>query len=488
MKRIVPFIMIGVVGILISACSSPQSDTTGWGFNSSEWGGFEKPDYQGQKTGPNLVYVKGGTFTMGQVESDISYEQDALPRQVTVSSFYMDETEITNLQYREYLFWLKRVFIDFPKVYNEALPDTLSWRRRLGYNEPFVKYYFRHPAYMNYPVVGVNWKQASKYAKWRSDRVNEMILIKEGYINPSTNDQVGANNFNTEAYLNGQYTPQSVNKKKESYRPGKEGRRIKIKDGILLPDYRLPTEAEWEYAALALVGDATGNNVNTRRIYPWKGLSLRRTRGNDRGKFRANFQRGSGDYMGVSNEPNDASEILAPVRSYWPNDLGLYHMAGNASEWVKDVYRPLTFEMTNDFNPYRGNVYKQKEKTEDGYLAPKDSLGRIPKEKATVDSANVTRNEFKSQYAERRNYQKSDQRGADDPMKYLSGDQQYNYGISSLVKNTARVYKGGSWNDRAYWLSPGTRRYLSQEQAKPSLGFRCAMDRVGPPQKDYSPE
>jgi len=487
MRQIVPLFLIGAVGILIAACSKPQSDTTGWAYNNTEWGGFEKPDYEGQKTGPNLVYVKGGTFTMGQVENDISYESDAMPREVTVSSFYIDETEITNLQYREYLYWLERVFVDFPRVYHQALPDTLSWRRRLGYNEPFVKYYFRHPAYMNYPVVGVNWEQAKKYSEWRTNRVNEMILIREGYIEPNTNEQIGADNFNTDAYLAGQYEP-VYNKKKKSYKPDKESRKVKIKDGILLPDYRLPTEAEWEYAALALVGEATGNNHNTRKLYPWKGHSLRKQRDNNRGKFRANFQRGSGDYMGISNEPNDASEILAPVRSYWPNDLGLYHMAGNASEWVKDVYRPLTFEMASDFNPYRGNVFKQKKRTEDGYLAPKDSLGNIQKEKATVDSVDVTHNKFQSQYADRRNYQKADQRGSNDPMRYFSGDQQYNYGISTLIKNEARVYKGGSWNDRAYWLSPGTRRFLDQEKALPSLGFRCAMDRVGPPQKGYSPE
>ena len=476
MRKFLPFLVVGIAGILLGGCGKPQSETTGWAYNSTEWGGFEKPDYQGQKTGPNLVYVQGGTFTMGQVEKDISYEQDALPRDVTVSSFYMDETEVTNLQYRHYLHWLRRVFVDFPKVHQDALPDTNSWRRRLGYNEPFVKYYFRHPAYMNYPVVGVDWVQAKKYAKWRTDRVNEMILIREGYIEPNTNEQVGRDNFNTDAYLAGQYQP-IYKKKKKSYDPDKEGRRVKIKDGILLPDYRLPTEAEWEYAALALVGDATGSNVNTRRLYSWKGLSLRKQRGKYRGKFRANFQRSSGDYMGVSNEPNDASEILAPVRSYWPNDLGLYHMSGNVSEWTKDVYRPLTYEMASDFNPYRGNVFEKYKKTEDGYLSPKDSLGQMQKVEVSE-----TKNE------DRRNYQRADQRGFDDPMESYGGDQQYNYGVSSLINNEARVYKGGSWNDRAYWLSPGTRRYLDQEQALPSIGFRCAMDRVGPPQDNYEPK
>lgn len=476
MRKALPFLTFVVIGLMLIGCGKPTSDTTGWKFNSTKYGGFEKPDYQQQKTGPNLVYIKGGTFTMGRVQSDLSYEQDALPQQVTVTSFYMDETEVTNLQYREYLHWLKKVYVDYPQVYQDALPDTNSWRRRLGYNEPFVKYYFRHPAYMNYPVVGVNWVQAKKYSRWRTDRVNEAILIKEGYIKPNVNEQVGRDNFNTEAYLAGKYKP-IYKEKKKSYSPDKEGRRIKMSDGILLPDYRLPTEAEWEYAALALKGESTGSNVNTRKVYPWKGQSLRKQRGDNRGKFRANFQRGRGDYMGVANNPNDASTILAPVRSYWPNDYGLYHMAGNVSEWVKDVYRPLTYEMASDLNPYRGNVFMKDSTTEDGFLAPKDSLGRIPE--VPVDETKVTK---------RRNYQQANQKGFKDPMKAYGGDQQYNYGVSTLINNEARVYKGGSWNDRAYWLSPGARRFLDQEQAKPTLGFRCAMNRVGPPQKNYEPK
>ena len=476
MKKVVPFLSIMMLSLIIAGCGEQKSKTTGWKFNSTEFGGFEKPDFQQQKTGPNLTYIKGGTFTMGRVQEDLSFEQDALPRQVSVTSFYMDETEVTNLQYREYLHWLKNVYVDFPQVYKDALPDTLSWRRRLGYNEPFVKYYFRHPAYMNYPVVGVNWVQAKKYASWRSDRVNEAILINEGYIEPNVNEQVGRDNFNTDAYLAGQYDP-IYKEKKKSYSADQEGRDIKIEDGILLPDYRLPTEAEWEYAALALKGESTGSNVNTRKVYPWKGQSLRKKRGKNRGKFYANFQRGRGDYMGVANNPNDASAILAPVRSYFPNDFGLYHMAGNVSEWVSDIYRPLTFEVSSDLNPYRGNVFKKDSMTEDGFRAPKDSLGRM--ERVKVDETKTTK---------RRNYQRANQKGFRDPMETQGGDQQYNYGVSTLINNEARVYKGGSWNDRAYFLSPGSRRFMDQQQAKPTLGFRCAMNRVGPPQQDYKPE
>src|SRR5690606_26320466 len=98
---------------------------------------------------------------------------------VTVNSFYMDEAEISNLQYGEYVYWLQRVFVSYEEVYKKALPDTLVWRNRLAFNEPYVEYYFRHPAYKDYPVVGVNWLQATDFAAWRTDRVNEMILDRE---------------------------------------------------------------------------------------------------------------------------------------------------------------------------------------------------------------------------------------------------------------------------------------------------------------------
>ena len=85
-----------------------------------------------------------------------------IPRRITVSSFYIDESKVANVHYREYLYWLNRVYGEsFPEVYRNALPDTLVWRSELAYNEPLVEYYFRHPAYNDYPVEGVTWKQAT---------------------------------------------------------------------------------------------------------------------------------------------------------------------------------------------------------------------------------------------------------------------------------------------------------------------------------------
>ena len=81
--------------------------------------------------------------------------------------------------------------------------------------------------------------------------------------------------------------------------------------------------------------------------------------------------------MGIAGKLNDNADVTAPVYSYWPNDYGLFNMAGNVSEWVMDVYRPITFEDVEDFRPFRGNVYKKVLRDEDGIIAEKDSLGRM---------------------------------------------------------------------------------------------------------------
>ena len=182
MKKILNFGLYGFLAFILASCGKDKSTTTGWRYNDSKWGGFEKHDYKGQETGPGLVFIRGGSFTMGQVEQDVTHDDNALNRKVTVQSFYMDETEVKNIDYREYTYWLSRVFVDFPEVYRQALPDTNCWRDKMEFNEPMVQYYFRHPNYDDYPVVGVSWVQASNYASWRTDRVNEFIMIRDGYL------------------------------------------------------------------------------------------------------------------------------------------------------------------------------------------------------------------------------------------------------------------------------------------------------------------
>jgi gliding motility-associated lipoprotein GldJ len=416
MKRLIQNIFgIALTGMLVlSSCSKERSSATGWEFNNYKNGGFEKFDAREQETGPGLVMIEGGTFTMGRTEQDVMADWNARAARVTVSSFYIDRTEVTNFHWLEYMYWMRRVYYKtYPHVYKKCLPDTLAWRSALSYKEKYVNYYLRHPSYRDYPVVGVSWLQANDFCKWRTDRVNEAILVREGILkwhfaeegsadvgaaNRSDYDKkyasVPQNMFSTENYLNGNYTIESEggyvlnkdNKAKpkvdaktkrsvprdpyqlENYDPvyadmdnGRLGTRpVKMEDGILLPSYRLPTEAEWEFAALGLIGnlDPNSENINDRRIYPWDGHYVRQEEEQFAGAIQANFMRGKGDNMGVAGRLNDGADVSDRVDSFWPNDYGLYHMAGNVSEWVMDVYRPLTSEVADGFMPFRGNKFQ----------------------------------------------------------------------------------------------------------------------------------
>ena len=455
-----------------------KSSTTGWNYNDPDFGGYEVKHVAEQETGPGLVFIEGGTFTMGRVSEDVMFDWNNMPRRVTVESFYMDETEIANVDYKEYLHWLKRVYVSYPEVYRKAVPDTLVWRSKLAYNEPMVEMYLRHPSYNDYPVVGVNWLQCNDYCLWRSDRVNEMIMIREGILENDPN-QTDANNFNTDAYLNGQYEG-VVRQNLKSMDPNKEERRVMIEDGILLPKYRLPTEAEWEFAALSLVGNSYDERIYERRIFPWNGDILRNHQKKYRGVMMANYKRGRGDMMGVAGALNDAGSTTLPVVSYWPNDYGLYCMAGNVNEWVLDVYRPMTSEDVEDFNPFRGNVFKVLDVDETGAPVEKDSLGRMKYVPIKEEDALSQRRQFtKSDY---RNYADGDHSSTldfnDETFNEAGSERMYDP-KQSLINDNVRVYKGGSWKDRPYWLSPGTRRYLDETQSRDDLGFRCAMTRVG---------
>ncbi|MCB0780175.1 MAG: SUMF1/EgtB/PvdO family nonheme iron enzyme, partial [Flavobacteriales bacterium] len=238
---------LAAAALLFSSCQFEKSGATGWNYNDSKNGGFEKAPFEEQETGPGLILIEGGQFTMGRVTDDLTHDWDNIPRTVTVSSFYMDEVEVTNFYWLEYLYWLDRVFgADYPEIYKKALPDTLVWRSKLAYNEPYLEYYLRHPAYRDYPVVGINWLQANDYCAWRTDRVNELILIREGLFEHYPN-QINEDHFTTDAYLAGQYESGKRVDGVQDFNPNRDTRNIRMEDGILLPRYRLPTEAEWEY-------------------------------------------------------------------------------------------------------------------------------------------------------------------------------------------------------------------------------------------------
>nr|WP_310992888.1 gliding motility lipoprotein GldJ [Aequorivita sp. S2608]MDS1298480.1 gliding motility lipoprotein GldJ [Aequorivita sp. S2608] len=513
-----------------------SSRATGWKMNAKE-GGFQyDPEAKEQETGPGLIFVEGGTFTMGKVQDDPMHDWNNTPNQQHVQSFYMDETEVTNLMYLEYLDWLKQVFPPsdetYKKIYDGALPDTLVWRNRLGFNEVMTNNYLRHPAYANYPVVGVSWVQAVEFSNWRTDRVNEAALENSGITSRDARyDAEPGSTFSTETYLNAPTQVYGGNdsitrggKKSESIaKRSKDSTNLYIQrqDGILMPSYRLPTEAEWEYAALGLVGIRNYNAYRGKKKYPWSGQYTRSGKRRSRGDQLANFKQGDGDYGGIAGWSDDGADITAEVKSYEPNDYGLYDMAGNVAEWVADVYRPIVDDDFNDFNYYRGNVYTKNAIGEDGKvtIVTKDSIVFDTLSNGKIVARNLPGDILREPITEedtylRTNYSKSDNRDFKDGDKRSSRyyqsfadevdeesnkrmynspiqkvyadssgtlDRQYDKSSerTTLVSNEVRVYKGGSWRDRAYWLDPAQRRYFPQDMASDYIGFRCAMSRVG---------
>lgn len=310
--------------VFFSSCSERVSNITGSKFNEPSNGGFEKPKFQEQETGPGLVLVEGGYFSSKENE------------EVLVSSFYMDITEVTNHNWCEYLYWTKRVFVDYPLVYENVLPNELVWQENGVYNDPKVENYLRHPAYINYPVVGISWLQANNFCAWRTDRVNENILIREGILLENPNQQNEP--FTTGAYLAGQYE-QGLNYKKQiiNYDPSAASgrkkkdlgtRAVRIEDGILLPKYRLPTTVEWDYAAKS--------NFHKNKVLPWIG----------------NVHKNYNDKNFIGNLVQGKISLLYPVDTYWPNDYGLYNMQGNVSEWTLDSY--VTDKINKAYNSYEG--------------------------------------------------------------------------------------------------------------------------------------
>ncbi|MDR0982501.1 MAG: SUMF1/EgtB/PvdO family nonheme iron enzyme [Culturomica sp.] len=490
MKR--QFLFLGVCCLLLLSLSSCQkvknllgfgkekSTSTGWTYNDPENGNTVAYNKTNKlpKAGPGLIFIPGGTFTMGQREDDVMSDWNNAPRQVTVASFYIDEHEVRNVDWLEYLDWLGRVYISYPEVKQRAVPDSLVWREQLAYNEPMVKNYLHFPSYRSYPVVGVSWEQVDEFCKWRTDRVNEQLLINAGVLVHDPENQKDENSFNTEAYLAGQYTG--------TLNPKYKGGAVTWDDGILLADYRLPTEAEWEYAAYGTNADLDRERVTEGNLYPWKGPWLRNPEKRYRGRFMANFVRGTADYMGVGGEhANDGYDYTAPVKSFWPNDFGLYDMAGNVNEWVADIYRPLSSQDVASFNPYRGNVFTTPLLDQDGNLAPKDSLGHmrhrlqtdaelaLRENYRTADNRNYDDGDLKSRISDGTDWRADDSRSSDD--MYLKNANE----VTSLIDDEARVYKGGSWKDMAYWLQPGTRRFLNQKKSTNDIGFRCAMSQIG---------
>lgn len=435
-----------VVGVLLAISFSCSN------YNAGELTGVQgrKGWFESEPYG--MVFVPMGSFTMGPSDQDVAWAMNSFTKTVSVDAFWMDATEITNNEYRQFVYYVRDSIMrrklgeiiedyliaedDFgnpidPPIINwdveidmrdeevaEALndlylaeherfyrrkeidtrklmfeyyrvdmqqaakksnrynfdtrqydgtainalgermdvedrsafvvrdvinvyPDTLSWISDFTYsfNEPYTNMYFWHPSYDNYPVVGVNWKQARAFAVWRTQYLNDFLRRSgEGFVQ----------------------------------------------------DFRLPNEAEWEYAARG--------NLDL-SMYPWGGMYTR----NKQGCFLANFKPLRGNYV------DDGGMITVAVGSYAPNEYGLFDMAGNVSEWTSNAYDESAYSFQHDMNP----------------------------------------------------------------------DYQYEALPDDPPSMKRKVLRGGSWKDIGYYLQNGTRTYEYQDSAKSYVGFRCVRSYLG---------
>ncbi len=417
-KYILSFLQIFVIAFLAVGCSKIGKKSKGLP-NDGQVHGVAPVEKPGLTKPLGMVYVPPGTFHMGPSDEDVSYAITSRNKQVSIQGFWMDATETTNNQYRQFVYWVRdslsatllgltknvdgidyvdwtkaktikwsdkatvekldalilpppdRLYgkkeidpdkIEFAVEYfdlNEAAklvnkgkprssfvvkykekvyPDTLVWMRDFSYsyNEPMTQRYFSHFAFGNYPVVGVNWKQAQAYCSWRTIYLNAFLDSKK--------------------------------KMTES-------------------NFRLPTEAQWEYAA-------RGGRSQT--PFPWGGMYLR----NKKGCLLANFKPGRGDYS------TDGGFYTVRADGYWPNDYGLYNMSGNVAEWTSSLYYEGSYTFQNDMNP----------------------------------------------------------------------DIRFNAKDSDPPRMKRKVLRGGSWKDIGYFLQTSTRAYEYQDTAKSYIGFRTVID------------
>ena len=411
-------ILYSIAALLLTGCSSSKKSKTL--PDDGQLHGVSNGTKSGVKKPLGMVYVPPGTFHMGPSDEDINYSFTARNKEVSINGFWMDATEITNNEYRQFVVWVRdstvaklagytikgsndEEYVDWQKVktinYNDKnilekiesiivtpenrirgkkeidptkivyhgeffdlsaaskrenadkprssffvkydlpiYPDTLVWLRDFSYsyNEPVAKRYFSHPSYGNYPVVGVSWKQANAFCAWRTEYQN--------------------------TYL--------------------EKKKLPIES-----DFRLPTEAEWEYAA---------RGGRSQSMFPWGNYYLR----NQKGCLLANFKPGRGNY------PEDGGFYTVQADAYWPNDFGLYNMAGNVAEWTSSLYYEGGYNFQHDMNP----------------------------------------------------------------------DIRWDAKENDPPRMKRKVIRGGSWKDIGYYLQTSTRAYEYQDTAKSYIGFRCVID------------
>ncbi len=568
MKRILKFSLFCALVVSLASCAGgdpmqQRSEKTGWEYNDPKRGYFNVKNFYQGKVPVGMVYVPVNSYVKGNNAEKLSVQANNQKGRVAVSGFYMDMYEVTNLNWREYVQWMSQVYKYYPLEVIKVLPDETVWRSELSYNDPYERNYFSHVAFSFYPVVGVTWEQAKEYCTWRTDRINELELVRNGilefkplnvmadelaskvaasedegyddedeYGDDEYGDEYGDDEYGDDEYGDdygddygdeygdeeGEETAQAAaapvklpkisqrrdtiiftTKKARDYvdlsaRKRDQGRpdlrfdsdangSVSSKewndaiDGLLFDGMcRLPTEAEWEFAAYGMLPEETGNFAET-QSYPWNGSQLRHfdNVGANPTNFYANFVRGRGDLIGQSVN----NTLTVPVTYFQPNRYGLFNMAGNVNEWVLDVYRTSTDD-NDEINSFRGNEFDNDSSYAESvllkYFPTIDSISKSDRD--SMRNSLLMNNKLAFSGGDFRDFKDGDETSSinDSVLVYRDAT-----GIekANMISKTARVYKGGSWKDRAIWLNPGNRRHMEQTKCTSDIGFRCVMGIVG---------
>lgn len=302
--------------IVLSACQSKSLESSHNGIS-----------VLGQTAPPDMLFIPGN---------------DTFP------AFYISKIEEPNINYLTYLLYLDVVFGDsYPTVVQAAIPKKLAGKQHY-YNDPYLESYLSHPAFAYYPVTNLTYEQIDNYLYWKTDRLNESILIKKGILNMNP-EQRDEDNFNTEAYLNGQYQG-DVRKNLRASNGGE--RSVALSDGILFTGFRLPTEAEWDYLC-----DSAWNAKGSKKgkfkhhpfgedYYPLKWTKIYGRTGND-------YHYGAQDYLSEDVKSFDLSQVKIPQEAQvqvlskafnklqydGPKSKQIYNLEGGVREWVVDEYK-----------------------------------------------------------------------------------------------------------------------------------------------------
>ncbi|MGB0863400.1 MAG: SUMF1/EgtB/PvdO family nonheme iron enzyme [Saprospiraceae bacterium] len=454
----------------------------------------------GQTAPPDMVFIQGNT---------------------EMESFYMSATEEPNINYAIYLKWLNAIYSEsYPEVSLEAYPKQLENDKFLTYNDPYLQSYLTHPAYAYYPVTGLNWSQIQKYLAWKTDRLNEMILVKEGILNWNP-DQQDEDNFNTEAYLISQYEG-NVRKNLPDTSANSRGERpVRFSDGILFTGFRLPTETEWEYAN-AIQNKSSGAVTYNGKKHPYHpyGDDYYTLAWNDAFYYRSyGYPSRHSDiyyaYFANSKQFENVNYKLPDAIKYnkdqqrmgnIPADYGLINMEGGAREWLIDTYEE-TYEPESDWKAvYQKSGYDVGSEvgvriSEEEFLkykyngyynytrhVEKDSLGHLkyfryigtdengqPLEVGITPERhlkwNSKINAYRNKYNNNRTYE---------------GEQEFYKNYRKLrnqleQKNVYRVIKGGTWQQPSQ-----ARTAMRGDSAAVDVGFRCVLPYTGlPVRKGY---